>query len=131
MKTIGTVVLLMLVVAGVAAGGSFAQAGPAMSVALAQCHASEGSSRCRPLTERLAMMLEEGADFANGYGSVGANEVGQAATPEHGLTEHVGAVLYGLAELVVREVYNHFLQGGGLPLVLDTPADSRFFDPAR
>ena len=132
MKTVSAVALLMLLVASVAARGSLAQAGPSTSAAFAQCQAVEvgASERCRPLAGRLVVMVEDGVDFS-GIGGADANEAGQSATPEHSLFQHVGDVLTVLVAAVWKEVYDHFVGGGRLPLVLDAPAHSALFDPAR
>lgn len=127
MKMVGVVLILMLLVAGVAVGGSRAQALPADSVAFAQCRGGTGAilSRCVPLVTPVAMGADEGPGGDGGFGAVGANEAGANVGPEpdHSLAQHALAVI--LAALA--EAYTHYF-GRGLPLTLE-PASSYFFDP--
>ncbi len=136
MKTIGVVLVLLLVVAGVAVGGSRAQTIPATSVAFDQCQrdGGVGLTQCTPLAARMAMNADEGDVDARGLGAVGVNEAGADISPEHNFWEHavaVGeAVLEAFIEAVTRELYDHFF-GNGLPIMPDSPVASTVFDPVK
>jgi len=130
MKTMGVVLVLMLVVAGIAVDGSRAQTIPATSVAFDQCQqdGGPGHTQCAPLAARMAM--EPGEVDARGFGDVGANEAGADVSPDHSFQEHAVAVVEAVVGAVLRELYDHFF-GNGLPIMPDIPVASTVFDPAK
>ncbi len=132
MKTIGVVLVLMLVVAGIAVEGSRAQMIPATSVAFDQCQQDGGAGRtqCAPLAARMAMEPGEGEVDARGFGDVGANEAGADVSPDHSFQEHAVAVVEAFLAAVGRELFDHFF-GNGLPIMPDVAVASTVFDPAK
>lgn len=136
MKTIGVVLVLLLVVAGVAVGGSRAQTIPATSVAFDQCQqdGAAGLTQCTPLVARMAMNADESDVDARGLGDVGANEAGADISPEDRFQDRalaVGqAVLEAFLGALAREMVNHYF-GNGLPIMPDSPVASTVFDPVK
>ncbi len=132
MKTVGVVLVLMLVVAGIAVEGSRAQMIPATSVAFDQCQrdGGAGGSPCAPLAARMTMEPGEGDVDARGLGGVGANEAGADVSPDHSFQEHAVAVVEAVVGAVLKELYDHFF-GNGLPIMPDIPVASTVFDPAK
>lgn len=132
MKTIGVVLVLMLMVAGVAVEGSRAQTIRATSVAFDQCQRDGGESltQCAPLAARVAMDPSEGDVDGRGLGGVGANEAGADVSPDRSFQEHAVAVAEVVVEAVLKELYDHFF-GNGLPIMPDSPVASNVFDPVK
>ena len=137
MRTVSTVLALVLLVAGVAIRGSMARPIAEPGAMVLRCQAeARGSVECRPLEGPLAVMIEEGPglDFGGGYGAFGAVEgatVGDAwGEPDRISARAVMAFARDVLDLALRAydlTTNYGLIGGMLfspPLVVD-----RLFDP--
>lgn len=136
MKSIGMLVVLLLLVAGIAVNGSRAGSLPSTSVAFEQCQGMEEPvrGRCRPLAGPMIAQVEgfEGREFSNAdnVGSVDAREAGASVDPEHDWRMHLAEILRGLLQLVANEVGRHFL-GGSLPYSLEAGVIQQIFDPTK
>ncbi|MGQ0568680.1 MAG: hypothetical protein ACT4P5_03990 [Armatimonadota bacterium] len=129
MKALGVLVMLMLLVAGVAVGGSRAQAVPAASVAFEQCQRGREAApnRCGPLVTPAAMAADEGPGGYENLGAVGANNIGGDVSPDHDFFDHFTRAGFQFAVVVLNEFFNHFF-GRGLPITLE-PMAAHLFDP--
>ena len=136
MKTIGIVVLLLLLVAGIAVNGSIAQSLPSTSVAFEQCQgfSEPATSRCRPLVGPMILQTEfEGREVntADSVGSVDAREAGTSADPEHSWQTHIAEVLRAALVALAGEFTRHVF-GGSLPYSLEAGVvQQQLFDPVR
>lgn len=136
MKALGVFVIFMLLVAGVAVGGSRAQAVPAASVAFEQCQRGREAApnRCGPLVTPAAMAADEGPGGYENLGAVGANDIGANdigadISPDHDFFDHLTRAGVQLAVVVLNELFDHFF-GRGLPITLE-PMAAHLFDPRR
>jgi hypothetical protein len=137
MRTVSTVLALVLLVAGVAIRGSMARPIAEPGAMVLRCQGEpRGSVECRPLEGPLAVMVEEGPglDFGGSYGgfaSVEGATVGDAwGEPDRISVRGVLAFARDVLDLALRAydvATNYGLIGGMLlspPLVAD-----RLFDP--
>ena len=136
MKTVGVLVLVLMLVAGIAVNGSRAQPLNATSVAFEQCLGMDPAraDRCQPLVRSLVAQTEfeaAGADRArDDAAAVGAGAAGEGNAE---IGESRSAIWIALAALV-WEVARYFLDrhrdGGGFYRGPTIVAET-VFDPIR
>ena len=139
MKTVGMLLILVVLVAGVAVNGSRAQTLPLTSVAFEQCSGASGvqTDRCRSVIAALAAGGEVAGDFGmdvgdnygGDYGTVDQGFGGDLSSPEFLAAAVRAAVRAALVELARRAIDQ--IIGGTMHPVLDAHIDPGIFDPVR
>lgn len=133
MKTIGVLLILTVLVAGVAVNGSRAQPLPATSVAFQQCLDGENRSgaRCRPFGGTLIAMEEIGLELAGARADVGEIGGDIAGAGDDFLRDLAARALEAFLVSLARVLVQALIRGSGLPVSPDVSIDSTLFDPVR